>query len=216
MKHVVGILTALFILASASSVFASSNDNEVSSFGDGVAAYSLQNYEKAVQIWQTLAENLAENNASPQKSSAEAAYRLAQLYDLGLGVNYNPEMVVKWLTLASDNGITPAQYMLAEIYASGRGVPTDSLLSYELYKKAALNGHPKSMYQLASIYYLGEGVEKDNLSAAFWFKKSADSLGSAAQKNVANSVYNSIFTKLNDAEKLILLKRLATIQDVSK
>lgn len=199
MKYLLGIVTALFILASASSAFASTKGDIQANFGDGVAAYSLQNYEKAAQIWQNLAEN----------GSGDAAFRLAQLYDLGLGVEYNPDNVVLWLSLAVEYGHVPSQYMLAEIYASGRGVDVNSDKAFELYALAADNNHPKAMYQLASIYYLGESTPKNNLLAAYWFSKASQNLTSKVQRDIAKDLYDSIMSKLSDAEKLDLLRRLA-------
>ena len=199
MKHLFGILTALFILASVETVFANSNANESPNFGDGVAAYSLQNYEKAVQIWSVLAE----------QGSADAAFRLAQLYDLGFGVEYNPDEVVKWLSMASEQGHTSAQFMLAEIYRIGKGVRVDNNKAFALYSVAAENGHPQAMYQLASIYYLGENVEKNLFLSAFWFYRASEDLNSAAQKQIAKDLYGSVFESLSDKEKLSLLKLLS-------
>lgn len=192
------ILTAVFILASVETVFAqASNDNQT--IGDGVAAYSLQNYEKAAEIWHSLAEN----------GSADAAFRLAQLYDLGLGVDYDPQQTAKWLDIAATNGFAEAQYMLAGMYATGRGITPNQNKAVELYTKAAENGHPQAQYQLGSIYVLGQGVERDNLIAAFWLSKAKSGLTSSSEKQTADQVYETIFETLSDEQKLELLKLLA-------
>jgi hypothetical protein len=200
MKLLFGILTAVSILASASSVNASSDDHKSPTFGDGVAAYSLLNYEKAAEIWQSLAEN----------GSADAAFRLAQLYDIGLGVEYSPDEVTKWLSLASERGHVSAQYMLAEIYSSGKGIEVDPPKAFNLYLKAAKKHHPQAMYKLAGVYFLGQGVAKDTVSSAYWFARSIEKLSVPSQRATALGLYNTIFAKLSDVDKLVLLKRLAS------
>ena len=209
MKRLGIILTTVFILASAERVFAQSLSNQIDNaptIGDGVAAYSLQNYEKAAEIWTVLAEN----------GSVDAAFRLAQLYDLGLGVDYDPQQTAKWLEVAAIAGNVDAQYMLAGMYASGRGIDHDQTKSNEYYTKAAELGHARAQYQLGSIYYMGQGERADKLTAIFWFSKAKDGLKIGAEKEIASQVYETLLAELSDEQKLELFKQLAFSNNSSK
>lgn len=205
MKQLSIILTAVFFLASAESVLSQSQDNALT-IGDGVAAYSLQNYEDAASIWRGLAEN----------GSADAAFRLAQLYDLGLGVEHNPLETVKWLEQSANEDHVEAQYLLAGIYASGRGVELNQEKAYEYYSLAAQNNHPQAQYQLGTIYTLGQGVAVDRVKATYWFSKAKDGLADGSEKTLATDVYNSLFNSLSDEQRLELLKELAFSGNNSK
>jgi TPR repeat protein len=207
------ILTAIAVLASFESSFSletalAQNDPVVNtgdagrtlpSVGDGIAAYSLQEYERANQIWQALAE----------QGDAEAQYRLGLLYDLGLGVEQNSKTALHWFEKAGDAGFAAASFAAANIYAGGRGVAADAYVAFEWYLVAAEQGHPRAQYQVATILLLGELAEKDEVGAAFWFGMAARNLVSGPEQQRARSAYEIIFGRLSPADKLVVLKNLS-------
>jgi tetratricopeptide (TPR) repeat protein len=102
------------------------------SWEDGVAAYQRSDYATALRLWQPLAEAgdpRAENN-------------LGLLYEKGLGVAANYEIVADWYRKAAAQGHAGAQKNLADLVANGlvaagsqlsppvaaAGQPTDDLV----------------------------------------------------------------------------------------
>lgn len=146
------IITASILLASASAA--------AQTFGDGVAAYSLQQYERAHAIWLRLAE----------EGDGQAQFRLAVLYDLGFGVEANEAEAAKWYRRAAEGGEADAQLALAFSLRDGRGVREDKVEAVQWFRRVARKGYPRAQFELASHYLLGEGVEKDPREAYRWFE----------------------------------------------
>ena len=65
--------------------------------------------------------------AATRNHSAEARYRLASLYDTGLGnLKADPKAAARWYLEGAKNNDAQAQQRLAELYATGRGVQRDA------------------------------------------------------------------------------------------
>ena len=86
---------------------------------------------------------------------ALAQYRLARLYERGLGTKRDDAEAAKWYRAASETGYQPAHTALARLYEQGRGVPQDDALAFALYQKAAAAGDPEAHYQLGRFLELG-------------------------------------------------------------
>jgi TPR repeat protein len=69
-----------------------------------------------------------------------AQYRLARLYEHGLGTDQDYPEAARWYRAASENGYRPAHLALARLYEAGRGVPQDHAAAFDLYQKAAAGG----------------------------------------------------------------------------
>ena len=76
-----------------------------SSLYEGVAAYNSGNYEKAYQLWETLA----------QEGDHRAQYNMGTLYSNGKGVPQNEAEAIKWFQMAADQGNKFAKMSLREI-----------------------------------------------------------------------------------------------------
>ena len=82
-------------------------------FSDAVAAYADADYEKAYQLWRSLAD----------KGDAGAMFDLGVLYWEGQGVPRNYSIAVKWWQRAAEQGSYKAQSKLGLMYFWGSGVP---------------------------------------------------------------------------------------------
>jgi TPR repeat protein len=67
-------------------------------FYDAVAAYEVGDYETALKIWRSLAD----------QGIVYAQYNLAQMYENGEGVFQDLEMAYMWFALAAVNGVEKA------------------------------------------------------------------------------------------------------------
>lgn len=105
-------------------------------FNDGVVAYTMQDFNKAFPIFQSLAET---------SDHAMAQYWLGMMYLKGQGVEQDYENAGKWFRKAAEQGIPQAQYKLGELYYRGNGLPKDYEFAYIWYKVGASHKHELSM-----------------------------------------------------------------------
>ena len=123
-------------------------------YGDGVAAYSLQNYEKARSIWLKLAE----------EGHAPSIFRLADLYARGLGGAKDAAMAAKYYCQAAMGDHAEALYFCA------KGKKESGESGIDDYIKSADLGYRRAQYDLANFYVSGDGVEKDYEAAYLLYK----------------------------------------------
>lgn len=166
--------------------------------GDGIAAYSLQQYEKAYEIWSALA----------REGNAEAEYRLAGLYELGHAVEPDMARAAELYRRAGGHGHAGAAFEYARILASGRGVAEDDEGAVRFARMAAGAGHGRAMYFLATLLALGEGTGQDMVGAAYWLSKAEGALMTPAGKARASDLLGNIMDRLTDAQKETLRERL--------
>ena len=105
-------------------------------FNDGVVAYTMQDFDKAFPIFQSLAET---------SDHAMAQYWLGMMYLKGQGVQQDYEKAGEWFLKAAEHGVPQAQYKLAELYYRGNGLPKDYESAYIWYKVGASHNHELSL-----------------------------------------------------------------------
>lgn len=95
--------------------------------------------------------------------SADAAYRLARLYDGGeIGNTKQDEnKILQYYELASKLGSGGADYDLGWVYFSGERVPQDYVLARQYFEQTMQRGIISTAYQLGQIYQYGKGVRRD-------------------------------------------------------
>ena len=104
--------------------------------------------------------------AKAQNGDAEAAYKLALLYDVGDRVPENRERAVYWLQKAEQANLADAQYVMA-VWAERRYFGSASKeLVLPMYEAAARQGHLNAMKSLANIYR-----DKDPEKHQYWMRR---------------------------------------------
>ena len=117
------LLALLFLFLSGTAA----SDN----FDDAVAAYADGNYEKAYQLWRSLAD----------EEDAGAMFDLGVLYWEGQGVPRSHSLAVKWWQRAAERNIAAAQYNLGLAHYLGKEVSQDAQQALNLIGLAAEQGH---------------------------------------------------------------------------
>jgi len=141
-----------------------------------------------------------------------ALHRLGNIY-LGDGVTKaDPEVAIKYITMAAQKGYSPAQYLLGTLYQTGQqGVAKDQTAALKWFKLAADQGHKTAKQMFAELSSEGEndsstdaqaafdtgfrflkgrdGVSRDYRQAAEWFSKAAEQGHADAQYNLGE-LYN--------------------------
>ena len=125
-------------------------------------------------------QNLAYIQELARQGNSEAQSALGYRYMNGIGVPKDAVMAVRWLRLASDQGIKEAQYNLGLILQDGRpGVPPNPREALDLFEKSFDNGLEGGIVEttLGWSFFTGEyspSVPQDFQKSLYW-----NSLGAA-------------------------------------
>lgn len=100
---------------------------------------------------------------------AEAAFKLAQMHDLGLGLPRDPDAAIRWYGVAADAGLATAAFNLG-VLLDQAGRRTEAA---GWYSRAAAAGHARAQYNLASLHAAGDGVPANPDIARYWYDEAA-------------------------------------------
>jgi len=126
----------------------------------GISAFEAKEFAKAFKFLSPLAED----------GNAQAQYRLAVMYQNGLGHVRNDMMAFKWMRAAAEQGEALAQHGLGFMYMQGECVPKNEKLAAEWFRRAAEQGLSGSQMTLGMIYEQGLGVDKNEAEARKWYE----------------------------------------------
>jgi TPR repeat protein len=140
---------------------------------------------------------------------AEAAYRLAEIYDRGLGVPADPPQAATWYRRAAVAGSREAAVRLGAMYETGRGVHTDAAEAVAWYRKAALLGDARAQLRLAKAYENGIGVAQSMKEAVSWYRAAAEQGDPQAQNYLGWLYGNGRGVAHDDAEAVRWFRRAA-------
>jgi len=155
---------------------------------------------RAFELYQkALSEYLQQEEQQPDSA---VEYRIAQMYENGLGSKANIPEAAKWFTQAAENGHSYAQYKLSKLNLSGKGIRPDAQVANQ-YHKMALESFIKEdqdtpdairesiiakMYLQGDSYALGFGSVPNYAAAAQWFEKSIQNGNSDATLELAKLI----------------------------
>ncbi len=119
-----------------------------------------------------------------------AMFRLARMYDRGLGVERDLAKAAHWYTKASDNGNVTAMASLGTLYEFGHGVDKNLVRALRLYRLAAEEGDRNAMTSLGYLFAEGKGVSRDERQARRWY-------GTAAELGQPRAMFNLALMLMN-------------------
>src|SRR5476651_976969 len=97
---------------------------------EALAVAKAGDYVAALAIWGPLAHS----------GVARAQNNIGACFAEGLGVQRDPALALRWLSLAAENRDPVGQRNLAALYFKGEGVEQDYARAAELYRAAAESG----------------------------------------------------------------------------
>lgn len=104
-----------------------------------------------------------------EAGSPGAIYRVAQLYNAGLGTPASPADYRVWLERAAMRGHPYAQFELGMNLEMGfAGFPADPVAGFGWTLRAARQGQPPAFQRVAADYASGTGTMPDPEEAYFW------------------------------------------------
>jgi TPR repeat protein len=127
---------------------------------DGDAAYRDNDYAKAIELWQPLAE----------RGDPTAQYFIGTLYAEGKGFPQNDETAFAWFQRSANKGHPVAQYNVGASYAAGAGVMKSDTDAAKWFQRAANQGMPYAQLNLGLMYAAGSGVPQDDVEAFKWLE----------------------------------------------
>ena len=127
----------------------------------GIAAFEAKNFTAAMRLLSPLAE----------VDNADAQYRLAIMYQNGLGVVANELMAFKCMVSAAKQGLGLAQHGLGFMYLEGECIARDSNKAIEWFTRSAEQGLVGSQSTLAMMYEDGRGIPVDLVKAGEWYRR---------------------------------------------
>ena len=136
------------------------SEQEQMNLSSGIAAFEAKNFAQSLALLGPIAE----------KGDADSQYRLAIMYQNGLGVVRNELLAMKWMVSAANQGFAMAQHGLGFMYMDGDCVAKNGEKAVFWFKKAAEQGMAGSQTTLAMMYETGNGVEQDAEEAKKWYR----------------------------------------------
>jgi len=128
----------------------------------GISAFEAKHFSLAMRLLLPIAE----------AGSPEAQYRVAIMYQNGLGVTENPSMAAKWMESAAQQGLELAQHGLGFMYMEGECVEQAGEQAVAWFTKAAEQGLVGSQVALAMMYEEGHGgLAVDLDKAREWYRR---------------------------------------------
>ncbi|RLA06049.1 MAG: sel1 repeat family protein [Gammaproteobacteria bacterium] len=140
------------------------NTNQKMELNSGIEAFSAKNFKLSMQLLQPFADN----------GEVEALYRLAIMYQNGLGHVPSEQKAFDNMYMAATKNFPLAQHGLGFMYLQGECITQDSQKAIKWLTKAANQGMTGSMATLSAIYEDGTGVDKNLALAKQWGDKMAD------------------------------------------
>jgi len=107
---------------------------------------------------------------SANQGQAAAQYRLAKLYENGIGVEKDPSTAMKLLERSAKGGNRIAMHDLGHYYATAVAADQPNIAkAVEWFQKAAERGVLDSQFNLGVLYQEGSGVTKSLVDAYVWY-----------------------------------------------
>ena len=192
---------------------------------DGSAAYQRHDYETALRLLRTPAEQGSaeaqlllgfmyhDGEGVPQdyaeaarwlRKAAEQGNIAAQgalggMYLDGLGVPKDPAQATRWLQKAAEQGLPPAQSVLGSLADQG-GKYVDALKWYRL---AADQGHPRALALLGYLSEQGKGLPLDYVSAYAWYSRAIAAGEESSSERLKNLSQIMTRKQLDQANSLL-------------
>ncbi|MGX1496293.1 TPR repeat protein [Labrenzia sp. MBR-25] len=128
------------------------------------------------------AEASRQYRQAAELNDTDAMVELAVAYELGKGVEWQPEETLRLLQKSAGLGNARAMTLLAHSYNEGNLVDYDEAKAFEWFQKAAEAGNPEAAFYVAGAYDRGEGVAQNDFKARHWYQRAlvSDDAGLAA------------------------------------
>jgi uncharacterized protein len=118
--------------------------------------------------WSDIGHSFAACRRLADDGDPRVEYKVAVMYNFGLGVppDYGEGSV--WLRRAAEQGFAPAETAFGDMFRQGMGVDRNYAEAARWYLKAAEQGYGTAQHFLGAAYAAGRGVPPDDVEAYMW------------------------------------------------
>ena len=153
-----------------------------------------EKYKPSLFLAPSTEEALFWLNKAAAQGSAEAYYKIGNIYFDGEHIRKDVPKALTAYQKAAQLNFSNAQLKLAEIYAKGDGVTQSNAEAIKWYTKAAQQGNDQASLALGKAYRSGSlGLEKNKEKAIKWYAKAGVNLEEMEllmKKNIASLFQN--------------------------
>ncbi len=144
------------------SLMAQPNDSNADmQLSSGVSAFEAKHFATAMTLLSPLAE----------QGNADAQYRMAVMFQNGLGHVKNETEAYRWMRAAAEQGHALAQHGLGFMHLQGECARKDEAEAARWFRRAAEQGLAGSQMTLGMLYQQGLGVPRDEAEAKKWYQR---------------------------------------------
>ena len=136
-------------------------DEKQVTLASGIAAFESKQFNHALQLLTPHAQN----------GNSDAQYRLAVMYQNGLGQVRNEVSAYRWMKCAADQDHSLALHALGYMYLDGDCAKQDDQKAVACFEKAVNLGLEGSMLALAQMYHQGRGVVQNTAKAKLLYDR---------------------------------------------
>ncbi len=152
------------------------------------------NYDEAIKYYKMCYEN----------GNPEGLFYLANMYDIGIGLQKDINEAIRLYKLSADNGFKNALMLIAFKYEMGNDVNLDYKEAYNIYKYLSDIGNPEATWHLAKCYCKGEGTEQNYKEALKLFRLSYFRWNNHfGEFNLFNECINKLGIEKTDEDKQV-------------
>lgn len=144
-------------------------------FGEGVAAYKVKDYEKALSLFEKTAE----------QGLVTAQFNCGIMYNNGEGTAKDEAKALMWFERAAGQGHVDAQFICGEMYNDGRGTPENKATALMWYEKAAEQGYERAYYWCGEACFFSDTALNYPEKALAWYEKAAKVGDTKAEKRIS-------------------------------
>jgi len=108
-----------------------------------------------------------------KKGSAEAQFKVGEMYETGFGVKADQAEAMKWISKSADQGHETAKFKLLYWDIEKNGITDANKAEYEALKTKANEGNAQAQFYVGKMYSRGVGVKKNSSKALGWLNKAA-------------------------------------------
>lgn len=137
-----------------------------------------------------------------ESGDVRAQFKVAGLYEHGLGTTKDPKTAVFWYKKAIEKGDIVSTYNLGVIYYGNKTL-------FNLISKSAEKGFPAAWFSLALFYRGGYNVRQDHSEAFKWFMKAAEQGHVEAQNYVGIYYHDGLGTTQNHSKAFAWFQKAA-------
>lgn len=149
------------------------------------------------------------------RDDGQSCYRLATLYERGLGVSKDEKLAAELYDRACAEMVGAACHNLAIGYFSGTdSQPKDIEQALAYYRLGCIAGQVGSCFNLARILEQGIGVEKDPAKAASYYEQACSLEAAAACYNRAVFAYDGIGGERNPGAAARYFERACDLGEI--